>query len=107
MRSVSVFVPGTCGAEPRPELQKEVVSFTARKMSEVFGGATAYPARGYWIGGDGELVEEDVVRLSSFVPHDVTTSHAERVVQSLARKIRLGMQQESVLYEVDSQARFL
>lgn len=78
---------------PRPELVEGV----ARTLVERFGGATAIPARGYWVDSTGTLVEDPTTLVYSATHDPVTVEEAEALARSWAE----AWGEEAVAVEVD------
>ena len=60
---VSVTVPSTVnvGQQASQIMVDAVVDQTLQTLSELFGGATAIPAKGAYVAEDGTLIKEDVI----------------------------------------------
>ena len=72
----------------------EQVEKVAAKLSEMFGGATATEARGYWCSQSAGLVAEGVTIVYSAATPEAVQAHAAEVVQ-LCQQIKQDMQQGS------------
>ena len=104
--AVAVYVPSTYRDKPAPaEAVEEAVAYTLREMSALFGGATAYTARGAWIDAHGALIEEAVTVCRSFAA--AVTDDDAAAVAEIAARIREAMRQDAVTIEIDGAAGFI
>ena len=71
----------------------------ARKLSAVFGGATALPTQGYWVMSDGSLAVDPTHLVYSFTPEAVSLDHP--VVQEVIQFVFANSSEEAVAIEVD------
>lgn len=62
MRTATIIIPkfDNDGSDNRP-----VIENTVRKFCEDFGGATVIDARGYWVNPEGQLFQDEVVKIES------------------------------------------
>lgn len=104
---VSVYVPGTNGASVRlsRERQREIADETARALSLRFGGATAIPSTGYFVGENGALVKERVIIVKSY--HDKPIAEALDIARDLAAGLKARLNQEAVTVETESGIEFI
>lgn len=104
---VSIYVPSTTdGNKPAKRLQKKVTKHTARVFSRIFGGATAYKARGYWNSSEkGLIAEEQNIIFSACTEADREKNTAR--VFSLAKFICKYMKQEAVTVEINNTLYFV
>ena len=96
---VSVYVPSTTDTD-KPTDNRAQVEKVATKLSEMFGGATATEARGYWCSQSAGLGGEGVGIVYSAATPEAVQDHAAEVVE-LCRQIKQDMQQEGVSLDVN------
>lgn len=92
-----------------PITKQELIDYTARKMSEHFGGVTIFPiVRGYWWDKErGEMVKDDNILLFSSRDLDDVKSPYYRLeldrefMKELAEDIRKKTEQKSIWIEED------
>lgn len=77
----------------RPELVAEV----ARALAERYGGATAVPARGFWVAEDGRLVEDP----TTLVYSNCSEPPSIEELQSWAQELAKAWREEAVAVERD------
>lgn len=104
---ITIYVPSTKdGNKPAKGLQKRVTKHTARVFSRIFGGATAYKARGYWNSSEkGLIAEEQNIIFSACTEADREKNTAR--VFSLAKFICKYMKQEAVTVEINNTLYFV
>lgn len=102
MKTYTITVPSNIKGKERLDLQDKALNRVLETLSNSFGGATAIAGLGGYKGNDDNLVIEKVYQVTSFAdkPDD-------KLLQLLARYIRLYMKQESVIYTIDGQPVFI
>lgn len=105
--TVAIYVPSKSSNTDIPEEAHGTwVDKTARFMSEIFGGATAEKAIGYWISKGGELIKEVTTIVYSY-------SDEEKIDRSFDDLFRFcedmkdEMSQESVMMKLDNRVVFV
>jgi len=95
----AVYVPGTTNTnQPLPTKErKEWTLATIRRMSYVFGGATAQEGLGGWIAENGELVIENVNIVFSYATNK--SPEYETAVRDIAAWLAQSLCQEAVTVE--------
>lgn len=97
---VAVYVPSTIDAVEAVE-NRQAVEYVAGFLSDLFGGATAQPASGYWKSAvHGLIAEEVTIVYSNARPADIE-NNADRIA-ALASWIKQEMKQEAVSIEINS-----
>ena len=96
---VSVYVPSTTDTD-QPTDNREQVEKVAAKLSEMFGGATASEARGYWSSDTAGLVAEAVTVIYSNSTPEAIQQHAAEIV-AICQQIKQDMSQEAVSLDID------
>lgn len=97
--NVRLYVPSTFDVT-QPADNTDEVRRAAELMSEAFGGATAFRARGCWKSTTGGLVTEEVTVVESYCSDEDLRRHIVRILGA-ARAIKHRMQQEAVALEVN------
>ena len=83
-----------------------VVDQTLQTLSELFGGATAIPAKGAYVSEDGVLIKEDVIVVEALCEKQDAHFRADSVMD-LGAQICEVMKQECVLVQIDGVAHFV
>lgn len=103
---VSVYVPGTkqVNVPLTGKEKKRYTRETGRRLSVLFGGATAQKVEGYWISDGGGLVIEDITIVKSY--HDKESCLALEGARAIAVWLKVALQQESVTIETNGGIEF-
>lgn len=96
---VAVYVPSTQGPAENAD-NSEQVQRVARELSEMFGGATATTARGFWVSDSAGLVAEAVTIVYASCTDRQYHEQVPEVIR-IAQRIKEEMQQEAVSIELD------
>lgn len=96
---VAVYVPSTQGPAENTD-NSEQVQRVARELSEMFGGATATTARGFWVSDSAGLVAEAVTIVYASCTDRQYHEQVPEVIR-IAQRIKEEMQQEAVSIELD------
>jgi hypothetical protein len=101
--SFSIHVPSTMGVSLPllPSERTRVVHGMARMLSELAGGCTATEAVGFFVASNGQLVQERVTVLQSYM--DLSTADVRDELHQMAAFLCRALQQESVLINMDGQ----
>lgn len=96
----TIYVPSTIAISQHmsKQVHTEFVEQTKRFLAELFGGVTAYTVQGAWLSDSGELIEEDITLVYTFVNN--LTDEAEEAVIQYCEKLRIDMQQEAIAVEI-------
>lgn len=81
-----------------PDGSEHYINQVARNMAERFGGYSRYEGEGGWVDGDGNLIEEEHVRLEAV--GDVTADFTGEFFRKQARFVRDGLGEECVMVEI-------
>lgn len=82
----------------------EIVERNIVAMCKLYGGATAYEARGYWVNDAGRLFADPVVVICS---QATTKAKAQEDLRELARDILAETDQEAVFLSVSGEAEII
>lgn len=96
---VAVYVPSTQDVNHAAD-NAEQVQRVARELSEMFGGATATTARGFWVSDSAGLVAESVTIVYASCTDKQYHEQVPEVLR-IAQRIKAEMQQEAVSVELD------
>jgi hypothetical protein len=96
---VAVYVPSTQGPAETTDNAKQVQR-VAREFAEMFGGATATTARGFWVSDAAGLVAESVTIVYASCTDRQYHEQVPEVIR-IAQRIKEEMQQEAVSIELD------
>lgn len=102
---VAVYVPSTIKVnEPVDNAQQ--VGKIVRKLSEMFGGATATQAVGGWVTAAGEIVTEKITIVYSFCTSTQLHENIENVLD-ICETLKKEMTQEAITLEINGQVKFI
>lgn len=96
---VAVYVPSTQDINHATD-NAEQVQRVARELAEMFGGATATTARGFWVSDAAGLVAEAVTIVYASCTDRQYHEQVPEVIR-IAQRIKEEMQQEAVSIELD------
>jgi hypothetical protein len=82
----------------------DVLDRTIRRMCTLFGGATVYQARGFWLNDEGRLFIDDV---NVVVSAATKVDEAREALRALARDVLSLTDQESVFISIDGAAEII
>ncbi len=102
MKTYSITVPSNIKGKEHLDLQEKMLQKVLASLSNNFGGATAIEGKGGYTTNNGELIIEKVYQVTSFA-----NQANDKLLQLLARYIRLHMRQESVMYTIDGEPVFI
>lgn len=98
---VAVYVPGTVGVDSADnDAAARMVEHVAGRLSELFGGATATDAAGFWMSDAVGLVSEFVrIVYSNTTPEALDAAAPE--ILAIAEHVKSEMRQEAVSVEIN------
>ena len=102
---VAIYVPGTNGVNTAAD-NARYVKMAAATLSNLFGGATATPAIGYWMSDAAGLVEEKTTIVYAYAA-GAALEHGLDVVIDFCADMRADLQQEAVSLEIDGALYFI
>lgn len=99
-KKVSIYVSSTMHDKPAPEnIINYYVNDTLKKLSVMFGGATATTARGSWFSQKlGKLITEDITICYAFCE-----DYDQDKLVSICENLKTVFQQESISLELSDQ----
>lgn len=101
----SVYVPSTDNVDEHIDNTAEVERIIG-ELSDMFGGATATPAKGGWRCADGKVVVEDVTIVYAFCTTEQATDHFMDVY-GICQRLCQEFHQEAVTLEYNGQVKFV
>lgn len=102
---VAIYVPSTININEETDNRKQVLN-VIRRLSEMFGGATASDAVGGWVSQTGEVIVEKVKVVYSFCTTDQLKDRIDDIL-AICKDIKNEMKQEAVTLEINGQVKFI
>ena len=102
---VAIYVPSTININEETDNRKQVLN-VIRRLSEMFGGATASDAVGGWVSQSGEVIVEKVKVVYSFCTTGQLKDRIDDIL-SICEDIKNEMKQEAVTLEINGQVKFI
>lgn len=102
---VAIYVPSTTNVNEPADNRLQVLN-VIKRLSTLFGGATASDAVGGWVSEQGETVIENVKIVYSFCSSDQLKDHFSDIL-SICEQIKSEMGQEAVTLEINGQCKFV
>lgn len=100
---ISIYVPSTYRDQAAPE---NVINFyvadTLKKLSVMFGGATATKARGAYVSNDGALIMEDITIVYAYCEE-----YNRADLEAICRDLKTVFMQEAVSLEINNTLEFI
>lgn len=102
---VAIYVPGTNGVNTAAD-NARYVKMAAATLSNLFGGATATPARGFWMSDAAGLVEERVTIVYAYAGNEALEDQLGAVIE-FCEGMKEELKQEAISLELDSALYFI
>ena len=102
---VAIYVPSTLNVNEETDNTAQVIRII-RRLSELFGGATASDAVGGWVAEDGQTVIEKVKIVYSFCTSDQLKEHISTII-AICEELKTEMSQEAITLEINGQVKFV
>lgn len=102
---VAVYVPGTNGVNAAAD-NARYVKMAAATLSNLFGGATATPAIGYWMSDAAGLVEEKTTIVYAYAA-GADLERGLDVVIDFCADMRGDLRQEAISLAIDDSMYFI
>ena len=102
---VAIYVPSTINVNEQTDNTAQVMNII-RKLSTLFGGATASDAVGGWVAEDGQTVIEKVKIVYSFCTSDQLKEHISTII-AICEELKTEMSQEAITLEINGQVKFV
>lgn len=102
---VAIYVPSTLNVNEQTDNTAQVMNII-RKLSTLFGGATASDAVGGWVSESGETVIEKVKIVYSFCTSEMLKQHISTIIE-ICEELKNEMSQEAITLEINGQVKFV
>lgn len=102
---IAIYVPSTNNVNKSVDNSAQVLE-VIKRMSKMFGGATASDAVGGWVANDGEIVVEKVKIIYSFCSTDDLKANFDAILD-ICNWLKKEMTQEAITLEVNGQVAFV
>lgn len=102
---VAIYVPGTNGVNTAAD-NSHYVKMAAAVLSDLFGGATATPAVGYWMSDNAGLVEEKTTVVYAYATNTALESGLDDVID-FCDGMKEALKQEVISLELDTALYFI
>lgn len=102
---VAIYVPSTINVNETTDNTAQVIRII-RRLSELFGGATASDAVGGWVSESGQTVIEKVKIVYSFCTSDQLKEHISTII-AICEELKTEMSQEAITLEINGQVKFV
>lgn len=103
-RQIAIYIPSTNGKRsinPARHVDRALALF-----ARLFGGSTAYPARGAWLSESNELVTESISIVESFTTASTLAQYIDQV-REYALELKHELNQESIAFKVNGKLELL
>ena len=102
---VAIYVPSTINVNEETDNTAQVIRII-RRLSELFGGATASDAVGGWVAENGQTVIEKVKIVYSFCTSEMLKQHISTIIE-ICDELKTEMSQEAITLEINGQVKFV
>lgn len=102
---VAVYVPSTNNVNEQVDNSLQVME-VIKKLSLMFGGATASDAVGGWVSASGETVIERVKIVYSFCTSEQLKEKFGQILE-ICENLKSEMSQEAITLEINGQVKFV
>jgi hypothetical protein len=104
---ISVYIPSTINANESltPARQKKIISQVSEKLSLKYGGCTAYKVKGFYNSKEKGLINESITIIKAY--HTDIVQAAYDFIVSIAKDIKLNLNQESITIETNEGLDFI
>jgi len=104
---ITVYVPSTQSLDQTISADEYTsrIDYTAKLLSELFGGATLTPSIGYYKNHTGKIIKENITQVKAYTNH-VTDRHLEKVIAH-ANELKARYAQESISIEINNTLLFI
>lgn len=102
---VAIYVPGTNGVNTAAD-NARYVQMAAATLSNLFGGATATPAIGYWMSDAAGLVEEKTTIVYAYAGNEALEDKLGAVIE-FCEGMKEELTQEAISLAIDDSMYFI
>ena len=102
---VAIYVPSTINVSENVDNSQQVLR-VIKRLSILFGGATASDAVGGWVAANGETIIEKVKIVYSFLTSEQLKENIDEIL-SICNDLKNEMKQEAITLEINGQVKFV
>lgn len=102
---VAIYVPSTVNVNETVSNEKQVMEIIKR-LSVLFGGATASDAVGGWVANDGQTVIEKIKIVYSYCTSEQLKNNIDTILE-ICENLKNEMSQEAITLEINGQVKFI
>lgn len=102
---VAIYVPSTVDVDKEVNNEQQVLRII-KKLSLLFGGATASDAVGGWVANDGQTVIEKIKIVYSYCTSEQLKDNIDTILE-ICENLKKEMLQEAITLEINGQVKFI
>lgn len=102
---VAIYVPSTIDVDKEVNNEQQVLQII-KKLSLLFGGATASDAVGGWVANDGQTVIEKIKIVYSYCTSEQLKDNIDSILE-ICENLKKEMLQEAITLEINGQVKFI
>lgn len=102
---VAIYVPSTVNVNETASNEKQVMEIIKR-LSVLFGGATASDTVGGWVANDGQTVIEKIKIVYSYCTSEQLKDNIDTILE-ICENLKNEMSQEAITLEINGQVKFI
>lgn len=102
---VAIYVPSTVDVDKEVNNEQQVLQII-KKLSPLFGGATASDAVGGWVANDGQTVIEKIKIVYSYCTSEQLKENIDTILE-ICENLKKEMLQEAITLEINGQVKFI
>ncbi|WP_052045009.1 hypothetical protein [Prevotella amnii] len=102
---VAIYVPSTVDVDKEVNNEQQVLQII-KKLSLLFGGATASDAVGGWVANDGQTVIEKIKIVYSYCTSEQLKENIDTILE-ICENLKKEMLQEAITLEINGQVKFI
>lgn len=102
---VAIYVPSTIDVDKEVNNEQQVLQII-KKLSLLFGGATASDAVGGWVANDGQTVIEKIKIVYSYCTSEQLKENIDTILE-ICENLKKEMLQEAITLEINGQVKFI
>ena len=102
---VAIYVPSTVNVSEVTDNKSQVIKII-RKLSEMFGGATASDAVGGWVSQSGDVIVEKVKIVYAYCTSSLLKEKIDDIL-AICEELKNEMSQEAITLEINGQVKFV
>lgn len=102
---VAIYVPSTVDVDKEVNNEQQVLQII-KKLSLLFGGATASDAVEGWVANDGQTVIEKIKIVYSYCTSEQLKENIDTILE-ICENLKKEMLQEAITLEINGQVKFI